>query len=401
MARLNKRFCDSVQVPVKGYHICWDGDLPGYGLLVTEAGHKSFVLQYRNESGRTRRLTLGKYGVLTPTQARKMALEELGKITKGEDVAEIKALGRKGLSMAELAERYLAEHAGPKKKPWSVVQDKRLLEKIILPAIGSRKIDSLTRADFAKLHHSQRDTPIQANRVLALCSKMFNLAEAWGLRPDNSNPCRHIERYKENRRERFLSGDELSRLGAALLEAEKTEIPSAVLALRLLLFTGARLNEILSLKWADVDLERGILTIVDSKTGRKLIPLPGPGLDVLSDAPRLSGNPYVCFGNKPGHHLVGLQKIWERIRAKADLGDVRHHDLRHSFASVAAANNMGLPIIGKLLGHTQAATTARYAHLSMDPLKAASEEIARRIDADLKRPPRRTKVVELRPGGKS
>lgn len=258
------------------------------------------------------------------------------------------------------------------------------------------KTDSVTRADIAKLHHDSRKTPVQANRVLALCSKMFNLAEAWGLRQDGSNPCRHVQRYKEKKRERFLSGDELARVGSSLTKAEETELPSAILAIRLLMFTGCRLSEILTLEWAMVDLEGGVLNLVDSKTGSKLVALPGPAIDLLLEAPRFQGNPYVIFGKKEGAHLVGLFHIWERIRADAGLEDVRLHDLRHSFASVAAAANMGLPLIGKLLGHTQAATTARYAHLSMDPLKAASEEIARRIDEAMKREPKRSKVIELR-----
>lgn len=226
-----------------------------------------------------------------------------------------------------------------------------------------------------------RTTPGAANRTLALLSKMFNLAEKWGLRPDGSNPCRHVERYRERKLERFLSNAELARLGAVLNEAERTrtESPSAIAAVRLLLFTGCRLSEILTLCWQHVDLEQGVLRLPESKTGAKVVYLPPAALEVLQGIDRVEGNSYVVVGAKPGAHLVNLTKPWHRIRAKAGLDDVRIHDLRHSFASMAAAGGLSLPIIGALLGHTQAATTQRYAHLAANPLKQASELTGKRI----------------------
>ena len=204
----------------------------------------------------------------------------------------------------------------------------------------------------------------------AILSKMFNLAELWGLRPDGSNPCRHIKKYKEERRERFLSAAELRRVGAVLaeMEAEGMEMASALIAVRLLILTGCRLGEILTLKWAYVDFDAGVLDLADSKTGAKVVYLGQPAVDVLCTAPRLPGNPWVIWGKKPGTHLYGLQDVWERVRARAELTDVRIHDLRHTFASAAVAAGQGLPMIGKLLGHTQVATTARYTHLAADPL---------------------------------
>lgn len=209
----------------------------------------------------------------------------------------------------------------------------------------------------------------------------------------HSNPCRFVEKYKEQKRERYLSGEELARLGQVLGEAEQDEMPSAILAIRLLMFTGCRLSEILTLKWEQVDFEKGVILLPDTKNGYRMVPMPGVAIDLLINAPRV--NNYVCFGDKENGHLIGLPKIWRRIRAKASLEDVRLHDLRHSFASVAAAANMGLPIIGKLLGHSQAQTTQRYAHLALDPLKAASEEIARRIDEAMKMKPKQGKVINI------
>ena len=226
-----------------------------------------------------------------------------------------------------------------------------------------------------------RDKPYQANRVLALLSKFFNWCEKHGYRPDSSNPCRHIEKFKEQRRERFLSPLELARLGEALTEAETndTTSPYVIAALRLLVLTGARLSEILTLKWSYVDYENNLLRLPDSKTGAKVIYVNAPALQILSDLPRLEGNPFVICGKREGARLINPQKPWRRIRKAAGLDDVRIHDLRHSFASVAAGSGQSLPVIGALLGHTQPQTTARYAHLAADPLRAASDAIGGRI----------------------
>ena len=254
-----------------------------------------------------------------------------------------------------------------------------MLDKIILPALGKRKVVDVTRADVTKLHHANRAAPYQANRVLAVLSKMFNLAERWGLRPDGSNPCRHVEKFAERKRERMLSPAELARLGGALAAYHGS--PYAVAAVKLLVFTGARLGEVLGLRWDWVDFERGEARLSDSKTGAKTLHLPPPALAVLTELPRVNGNSYIIVGAKPGAALVNLEKPWQAIRRLAGLDDVRLHDLRHAFASVAASSGMGLPIIGKMLGHSQPATTARYAHLASDPVKAAAAAVAGKIAA--------------------
>ena len=214
-------------------------------------------------------------------------------------------------------------------------------------------------------------------------SKMMNLAEAWGLRPDGSNPCRHVKKYREDKRERYLTREELQRLGASLSDAErmKTESPFAIAAVGLLILTGARLTEILTLEWDHVDFENQVLRLPDSKTGAKLIYLNDAAIGLLRTMPTMAGNPFVVAGAKPGAHLVNLQKPWRRIRSAAQLYDVRIHDLRHSFASVAAGTGMSLPMIGKLLGHTQPATTARYAHLADDPIRVAANAVGTEIVA--------------------
>ena len=330
---------------------------------------------------------IGRYGVITPEEARKIAGDWAAEVRHGGDPGGERSEAAKAPTIAQLADRYMAVHARPKKKPRSVQSDASNLRNHVLPALGPKKAAAVTRADVARFHHSMRETPGAANRVLALLSKMFTLAEKWELRPDGTNPCRHVERYPERKLERFLSEVELARLSEALAEAERTrtELPGVLAAIRLLLFTGARLSEILTLQWEHVDMDGQRLRIPDSKTGAKTIYLPPAALEVLAGLERRDDNPYVIVGAKHGSHLVNLRKPWGRIRAKADLNDVRIHDLRHSFASMAVAGGLSLPVIGALLGHTQPATTARYAHLAADPLRQAANIAGGRIAAAMKR----------------
>ncbi|BEQ14195.1 site-specific integrase [Desulfoferula mesophila] len=395
MPKLTKRFVDSV-IPQDKERVYWDEALPGFGLRVRSSGGKVFICQYRNSQGRTRKLTLGAYGKLTVDMARKLAKERLGEVARGQDPAEAKSAGRSAPAFSELASRYMAEHSEVKKKAESIRKDRFLVDQYILPALGRYNVDEVTREQIAKLHHSLREKPYQANRVLEVVRKMFNLAEAWGLRPDGSNPARHIQKYKEKKRQRYLSKDEWARLGKVLVEIEREDsgLPSVVTAVRLLIFTGCRLSEVLTLRWDDVDWDRGCLNLLDSKTGQRFVPLGQVALDLLESTPRQAGNPFVCPGARPMRPLVNLQQPWRRIRERAGLEDVRLHDLRHSFASVGAAAGLSLPVIGALLGHTQAATTQRYAHLAQDPVKQAADQVASLIDGAM-RAPTKQKVMSI------
>ncbi len=239
-------------------------------------------------------------------------------------------------------------------------------------------ITNITRADVAKFHHDLRHIPYQANRCLEVISKMFSLAEMWGLRPDGSNPRKHIRKYPEEKRERFLSAAELRRIGEVLreMECEAIELPSAILAARLLILTGCRLNEIMTLKWEHIDLTEKVLRLPDSKTGAKVVHLGQPAIELIETAKRVTDNPWIITGTLEGKRLSDLQPFWQRVRSRAGLKDVRIHDLRHTFASTAVASGQGLPMIGKLLGHTQVQTTARYAHLAAEPVKVAADAVA-------------------------
>src|SRR5512147_2700770 len=379
MGKLTKRSIEAL-APGEIDFIAWDDDVPGFGVRVMPSGRKSFVLQYR-AGRRSRRMVLGYANVVTPEQARTMAIQHLAAISQGIDPLAERDGSRDAATVKDLAARFDAEHIAVHLKPSTQKEYRRNLKKFILPFFGNRPIAEVSREEVARFHHKYRHVPYQANRCLEIVSKMFNLAELWGLRPDGSNPRKHIKKYREEKRERFLSAAELRRVGEVLreMEAEGLEMPSAIAAVMLLILTGCRLNEIMTLRWEYVDFAAGVLNLPDSKTGAKTVYLGKPAIDTLRRLPRLPGNPWVVYGIKPGGRLIDLQPFWQRLRARAGLKDARIHDLRHTFASSAVAAGHGLPMIGKLLGHAQVATTARYAHLAMDPVKAAAEEVSSEI----------------------
>lgn len=377
--------------------LVWDSKVPGFAVRCQKKA-KVYCVKFR-ANGRQRWLTIGAHGAVnqngdswTPETARKAAKAALGQVASDHDPAAAKEQRKAAPTVATLLEKFLTEHADAKRKASTAVGYRALIAKEITPAIGELKVRDVTRADIAKLHHAMRKTPYQANRALAVLSKAFNLAEMWGERADGSNPCRHVEKYPEHKRERMLSGDELARLGDALAAYKGS--PYVPAAIRLLIFTGARLSEILTMKWEWVDFERCEARLPDSKTGAKTLHLPPPAMEALASLPRVENNPFVIVGLRPGACLVNLSKVWFAIRKAAGLDDVRLHDLRHAFASVAASSGMGLPIIGKMLGHSQPQTTARYAHLASDPVKAAAASVAGTIAAAMNGKPS-AEVIDL------
>ena len=408
--RITKRLVDSLK-PAREDYFVWDRNLIGFGVRVQPTGAKSYVVKYRAGSGRgapTRRVTLRKVGTITPDEARTLARKTLGAVAHGSDPAALRAAERRASTLRELAEIFLAEHVEAKRKQTTAAHYRSLLEKVVLPELGNRKAEHVTPSDLAKLHAKMRDRPYQANRMLEVVGSLYSFAGKRKLLPLGFNPARGIEQYPERGRERFLTANELSRLGDAIREAEtqglpyeidktkptskhapkearrRTKIgPHAAAAVRLLILTGARLREILHLKWEHVDLERGLLLLPDSKTGKKAIVLNAPALDILANLPRFGT--YVIAGQAAGTDedkpRADLNRPWRAIVKRAGLNGLRLHDLRHTHASVGAGLGLGLPIIGRLLGHTQPSTTARYAHLDNDPLRRASEHIGSEIAA--------------------
>jgi len=382
--KLTKRTVDALTYDRKsGGQYAWDDDLAGFGVRVYPTGRKSFVVGYRAD-GRQRFHTLGRFGEMTVHEAKTRALEVLASVRRGDDPSGDRIAYQQAPTMKDLSERYMREHARPRKKPLGVENDARVWRKHVLPRLGKKKVADVTRSDVFQLHAQMGEkTPIQANRTLAVLSKAFNLCEIWGWRPDGSNPTRHVPRFPENRRERFLSEAELLRLAEALNEVERLRLeePASIAAIRLILLTGCRSGEIKGLRWSEVDFQRRCLRLADSKTGRKTVYLNSAALQILADIEQEDDNPHVIVGAKPGSHLVGLSRPWFRIRKRAGLDDVRLHDLRHTYASVGAGIGLSLPMIGKLLGHTVAATTERYAHLAAAPVQEAAERVGGEIAA--------------------
>jgi len=417
--RITKEVVDGAEKGERD-RIIWDKAISGFGLKVTPAGRKTYFLYYRTKSGQQRRPTIDTHGNVTADEARKIAKLWAGIVAGGGDPSKERQDARREETIADLAARYLTDYAKPHKKKRTYEEDNRNLTKHILPALGRIKIGAISREDVARFHNSRKTQPANANRCLSILSHVLTMAEKWGLRSDGSNPCRHVERFPEKGRERLLSPEELGRLGDALTSmapapgaaleplAQKTKKKGApsrqlvarhrdaagryedapedwrsIACIRLLLLTGGRLSEILTLRWEWVDFQRGVARLPDSKTGAKNLPLSAPALVLLQHLSGSDGSPsgYVLPGDREGEYFKGIQKSWQRIRKAAELADVRLHDLRHAFASIAVAAGDSLFLVGKVLGHRQASTTERYAHLAPDPIRAVSDRTAERIAA--------------------
>ena len=368
--------------------VYWDRRLTGFGVRVYPTGGKVYVAHARGPDG-PKRVRVGRHGVLNAEDARKRAALIIARIKAGEDpVPEPMAVS--GPTVAEVAERFRKDHIAVRLKPSSAQRLESVINWHILPAFGKRPMAGIERKEVLALHQRMSGTPNQANRVLRTLSLMYTLARDWGLlpvglRPAGHNPCTGVAKYPDRKRERFLTDTEFERLGDVLNEAEARggASVSTIAAIRLLLLTGCRKSEILTLQWDHVDLENGELKLPDTKTGARTIVLPQAAVQVLESIPRVPANPWVIAGRKPNTHLKGLDVGWRTLRARAGLKDVRIHDLRHSYASRALALGESLPMIGKLLGHKQIETTARYAHLADDSVHASAERIAESLARDL------------------
>ncbi|MFC3070502.1 tyrosine-type recombinase/integrase [Phenylobacterium soli] len=423
--KLTRKLVESVALGPQDAFL-WDSEVVGFGVKVSRGGQRSYILQYRI-GGRSRRFTIGTHGSpWTPETARDRAKILLGQVAGGVDPQDEKAEDRKALTVAELCDLYVTEGLATR-KPLSVVAAKADIENHIKPLLGSKPANAVTPGDVDKLltdiaagRTAKRSKTARkrglarvtggkgaANSAITTLCAAFNFGVRRGVRPDN--PALGVRKYPEKKLERFLSPAELARLGEALAAAEAlgVESPYALAAIRLLILTGCRRNEILTLKRSYVDEHNSCLRLPDSKTGAKIVHIGDAALEVIQAVPEVVGNPYLLPGRKGEGHIVDLQSTWERIRAAAGLSDVRLHDLRHAFASLGAASGDSLLVIGSLLGHKSAKTTHRYAHLADHPLKDAanriSAEVARLMGTTSSgpaKPARRANVVPAPPGTK-
>ena len=411
-------------MPAAKTYAVYDDALKGFGCRVMPSGAKSWIVEYRPGGGGRNvpksRLSLGGVGTLTLDEARRAARDLLATVRLGGDPAGERSKQRQVPTFAEFADRYLKEEAETKLKPRTVANYRTYLRNHAVPRLGTIKLNKISTNDISKLHREVgRDRAVTANRVIEAIGSLYRYASACGLVQKGTNPSAGIQAYRESGRERYLTTDELTRFGEALREAETTGIewqidravPSAkhipkkvqrtILsqpatgALRLLLFTGCRLREILHLRWADIDFERGVLLLPDSKTGRRYVILNAPALAVLTGLPRIGE--YVIAGENPNKPRADLKGPWRAISRRAGLVGVRLHDLRHTHASIGAGAGLGLPVIGKLLGHATPTTTSRYAHLDNDPLRRASEQIGARLSAAVSESRTANNLVQINP----
>ncbi len=402
--KITKRSIDGLE-PNRQRYIVWDDALPGFGVRVEAKGRKTFLCRYR-AGGVRRQYTIGRYGVLTAEEARAEARRILGAVALGSDPAAARQQDRTAVRLVDLVKAFVAEH-GPKLKPRSRADYEGALAKHVVPTLGHMRAEVITVDDLNKVHLKLSDRPYRANRIMAYVGSVYSWGAKHGYVPKGCNPAQDIKRFRESGRERYLGSGELERLGEALRLAETEGLPWEITAssatakhvpktgsqtivypphvtaaIRLLLFTGCRLREILNLRWGEVDLERGLLLLANSKTGRKAVILNGAAIAVLTSLERVGD--FVIPGadlTRPRHDL---KRPWDHVRAHSGLDDVRLHDLRHTHASIGASAGFGLPIVGRLLGHASSITTQRYAHLADDPVRRASEAIGDHLRQALK-----------------
>ncbi len=370
--KLSKSTVDKLKPKSKDF-IVWDISFPSFGIRVKPSGVKSYLVQYRNrETGQSRRKTLGQHGpLLSFNEAKERATLLLSEVLKGKDPVQEKRDRRIAPSITDLSKLYISEHAIPKKRPKSVREDQAMIHRLIIPVIGQIKLANISTQDIQKLHNNLKNTPYQANRVLSVLSKMFSLAKQWKL--ISENPVIGIEKFHEEKRYRWLSDDELFRLLAALDRHQNT---TAADAIRLQLLTGARIGEILNAEWTHFDLQSGVWTKPSHHTKQKRtehLPLSNSAIDLLENRKKTLWNnsEFVFSSRSSDGPIKDLKKFWKQVLISANIKDYRIHDNRHTHASHLVSSGVSLAIVGRLLGHTNPTTTARYAHLADQPLRDA------------------------------
>jgi integrase len=392
-AKLTKRSVESI-APAQIVTIVWDTELKGFGLKVTPTGRRSYFLYYRTQSGEQRRPTIGPHGAITPDEARQIARKWLVDVANGRDVSAQRKADRAAETVSDLTTRYLSEYANQHKKPTSVSADRGIIANHIIPQLGRQKIKSITRADIERCMIAIREGrtarelepqrrrgrriirggAVIANRAVALLSKMFSCAEAWGL--IQSNPTQGVRKFRERRKDRFLDLDEIRRLIGSLdvADANGTETAYATGAIRLLLWTGMRSSEVRQLRWHEVDLDTECLRLTDTKTGARIIPLSSHTLEIIKSLPRGTNDDIVFQSSQKGSPLA-LTRPWYRVRAGAGIdSSATIHTLRHTFASWPVMGGQSLAQVGAVLGHKFAQTTLRYADHRLDALRSYSQQ---------------------------
>jgi len=361
-----------------------DTELRGFHLKVLPTGTRAYFYYYRTADGTERRPKIGDHGEITCEQARGIAQAWAAEVCAGRDPGGHRAAGRAAPIVRELMERYFKEHVEPRNKASTAKETRRLIDKKINPALGSIKVAALTRGEIRSFQNSMRETPFEANQALARLSKAFTLATAeWGLRPDN--PCARLQRYRVEKRERFYSEAELSRIGKVLIKAaaDESESRAVILAIWLLALTGCRLGEVLGMRWSDLDLSQGLLRLPETKTGAKTVVLPAAVTALLSGTDRASD--WIVSGSEKDRPLSRnvMEKAWARLRIRAGVSDGRLHDFRHTVGTYGAQTGANAFMIRDLLRQKDIAVTAGYVQRATVPMRALADRVANRVGAAL------------------
>lgn len=370
--KLTKRVVESYQPDPDKRILLWDTEVTGFCIRIYPTGKKTYFFQYRNSYRETKFVKIGVHGNITTEQAREKAVLLALQVNAGEDPSLDTSATKSAIpTMQDLAEKYLKLHAENEKRPKSIKEDKAMLKNYILKEFGTRKVETMTFEDIQKLHISLNNKKVLSNRILSLLHKMFNLSIQWKWRTDN--PASGIKKYQEQKRTRWLQEDELKRLLSVLDEHQNPKIAHII---RLLLLTGARKHEILTATWDQFDLNKGIWTKMAHTTKQKKmehVPLSPASLCILKNLYAVKEDSIFLFPSTvEGKPIQDIKKSWATICKKANLEDFHIHDLRHTYASHLVSSGLSLSIVGKLLGHTQAATTQRYAHLADSALRDAT-----------------------------
>ena len=385
--KITKRIVDASLSRDREYSV-WDGELRGFCLRVMPSGLRSFMVRYRNAHGRQKWCLIGRVGELTPDEARNEARQILAAARRGEDPAADRGAKRKGATVSDLLNAYLNDHVAKKNKAKTQKEVERLVEKHIRPKLGPLKLAELSLNDVKKFHDGMSDTPRQANLALAFLSKALSLTEGkW--RPVGSNPCKLVERFPETARQRVLSVEEMGRLGVALDDSQQNGIePEAALnAIRLLGLTGCRLSEILTLKWSQVDFGANVFHLGTTKSGDpRLHPFGSRTAAFMRSLPHSEDAKFVIpqpTDPKQPMRIDVAENVWRRVRKRANLEDVRLHDLRHGVGTAAAGIGASATDIRDLLGHRGIGMTAKYVHRHGGRLRELTNQVELAIGRDL------------------